>query len=490
MKLNRRLSFSCLTLFAVGIGACVSTPLVEISTQIPLDAPLEGQPTPLPTRGPHPPGELVDYISQTGDTLPVIAAHFNTSEEEIRTANPALPDAITTFPAGYPLKIPAYYLPLTGTPFHILPDSEVVNGPSAIDFNTRSEILRRPGYLDEMEAFSYKRQRKSWEVVDVIAQNYSIHPRLLLTLLEYQTQALSLPFPAGTERTYPLGYENPRYKGLFWQLVWAAERLSDGYYGWRTGRLGEFVLTDGIMVRPDPWQNAGTVAVQNVFAGLYGQAEFEEAVGPQGFYQKYLELWGSPFEYEINHIPGGLEQPELGLPFVPNHVWDFTGGPHPGWGQSLPWSALDFAPPSEEGGCVISDEWVAAPSDGLIVRSGEAALVLDLDGDSDERTGWTIFFFHMASNDLVGEGTKVAKGDLLGHPSCEGGRATGTHVHLARRYNGEWIPAGGSLPFILEGWVAASGGEEYEGTLSKGSKVVPASPDAKAENQILYQFPQ
>ena len=93
-------------------------------------------------------------------------------------------------------------------------------------------------------------------------------------------------------------------------------------------------------------------------------------------------------------------------------------------------------------------------------------------------------------SDLVEEGKIVKRGDLLGHPSCEGGRATGTHVHIGRRYNGEWIPAGGPLPFILDGWVTAYGDGEYEGTLMKGSKVVPASSDAAAENQILYKLPE
>jgi hypothetical protein len=37
------------------------------------------------------PGELVDYAAQTGDTLPALAAHFNTTIAEIRTANPQCP---------------------------------------------------------------------------------------------------------------------------------------------------------------------------------------------------------------------------------------------------------------------------------------------------------------------------------------------------------------------------------------------------------------
>jgi hypothetical protein len=343
--------------------------------------------------------------------------------------------------------------------------------------------------LSEIDSFAYRRQRDAWNVVDIIALNYSINPRLLLALMEYQTNALSVPFPPGNEMTYPMGVEDAGYRGLFWQLIWAAERLSDGYYGWRTGSLTSLELTDGLTMRVDPWQNAGTVAVQNYFAGLYGKEDFDHAVSPEGFYQSYVDLWGDPFSLEMTHIPGSLQQPELALPFEEGHVWDFTGGPHPAWGTSLPFGALDFAPPSEESGCVISFDWFTAPASGYIVRSDEATVVLDLDGDGDERTGWVIFFYHVATEGRIEAGIDVQQGDLLGHPSCEGGRATGTHVHLARKYNGEWIPAGGAIPFELGGWITAYGDDAYEGTLTKGSRVVPASSNASAENMLIYELP-
>jgi hypothetical protein len=39
----------------------------------------------------------------------------------------------------------------------------------------------------------------------------------------------------------------------------------------------------------------------------------------------------------------------------------------------------------------------------------------------------------------------------IGHPSCEGGCFHRTHVHLTRKYNGEWIAAGNALPYVLSG---------------------------------------
>ena len=427
-------------------------------------------------------------MAQQGDTLPAVAAHFNTTEDAIRKANPDLPQVVTTLPAGYPMQVPAYHVPLTSTPFHILPDSEAVNGPGAIGFDLKAEVESRPGFLKGLTDFAQRRQRPAWEVVDVVARNYSIHPKLLLTLLEHQTHALSQPEPQGNQATYPLGYENIRRRGLYRQLIWAAERFNNAYYGWRTGPV-ELELSDGRLSKPDPWQNAGTVGVQGVFAALEGQPAFEEAIRPDGFAQTWEELWGDPFAAEQVVIPPSLQQPQLGLPFPPNRVWDFTGGPHPSWGDSLPFGALDFAPPAAIVGCAPSGEAFTAPASGIVTTSDHAMVTLDLDGDSDERTGWVLFFYHVATEGRAPAARVVKQGDPLGYPSCEGGLATGTHIHLARRFNGEWMPAGGPIPFEMGGWTAADGAAPYQGTLTKGSRVVEACVCSTAENRIEYTLP-
>ena len=472
------------------LAACSSaSPKLPTSTPVATEE-LQPNVTPLPTRGPHPPGELVPYTVQSGDTLPGVAAHFNTSVDAILDANLDLAPGITTLNPGSSLIVPAYYLPLTGTPFQMLPDSEVIYGPSVQDFDFRLELLAHPGFTIDAADYAYRIDRPAWEVIEIISRNYSLNPRLLMALLEYGSSGLTDPFPDERAKTYPIGHVDERYQGMFRQLLWAAERLNDGYYGWRTGSLREFETVDGMLYRPDSWQNAGTVAVQLLLAGLHASDGFQHAIGPEGFIATYEELWGDPFELAIDHIPAQLEQPTLELPFVPDRIWDFTGGPHSSWGTSLPMGALDFAPPAEQTGCVPSSEFVTAPAPGLIIRSEEAIVELDLDGDGYGGTGWVLFFFHMGEENLIAEDTHVQIGDHLGHPSCEGGRATGTHFHMARRYNGEWLPAAGPVPFVLDGWVAEAGEEPYEGTLTKGSKVVPACTCSTYENRIIYELPE
>jgi murein DD-endopeptidase MepM/ murein hydrolase activator NlpD len=133
---------------------------------------------------------------------------------------------------------------------------------------------------------------------------------------------------------------------------------------------------------------------------------------------------------------------------------------------------------------VQSDAWTVAVADGLILRADNGAVVQDLDNDGIEQTGWTVLYMHIESRGRVRPGTLLKAGDRIGHPSCEGGVSTGTHVHLARRYNGEWIPADQSVPFVLDGWVSQGLGREYDGILVKNDRTVEAWEGRESANEI------
>jgi LasA protease len=475
------------------LSACAAEPAAPVPSlgptpaQTPAD--LLSSATSLPSRSLKEPGQIMDYLIQSGDTLEAVAVHFHTTIEDIRKNNSDLPKKTTTLVPGQVLRVPVYLPPFTGTPFQILPDSEAVAGPSSSKFQGRKFVAAMPGYLKTYTEFVFGASLDGWGVVETVARDFSVNPRLLLALLEYRSQALSRSDQSDALKAYPLGSTDITDIGLGMQLSWAAEQLNNGYYGWRTGRLEELELADGRVSRPDPWQNAGTVAVQFLLAHWFGQEEFDRAVGPDGFIQTYRSLFGDPFAYAEELIPGGLEQPQMQLPFEPNRVWVFTGGPHSVWGHGLPWAALDFAPPSQKHGCQDSPEWVTGVAPGLIVRSGPATVVLDLDFDGDEHTGWILFYYHIAENGRVAVGTRLQAGDRIGHPSCEGGEATGTNVHIGRRYNGEWISAGGPLAFNLSNWIAGYGDEAYQGTLSYYLETVLHACDCVSPNNRIMLYP-
>ncbi len=452
----------------------IITPIVP--TAIP--APTSGRPE-------YAPGELVDYTAQSGDTLPALAKRFNTTIKEIMQANPIIPSDATTMPQGLPMKIPIYYLPLWGTEYQSIPDNAFVNGPSQIGFSTSAFVASTDGWLKNYHVYAGDSMRTGAEMVDYVATNYSISPRLLLALLEYQTGALTRPDEPG--RKYVLGLRRTFYEGAYLQLVLAANTLNNGYYSWRNGDLTELELLDKTITRPDPWQNAASVAVQYYFSRFYSGDKFLGAIGPEGFARTYKNLFGDPWVDPVVTLPGSLQQPALRFPFQPGQSWTYTGGPHTGWGSGEPFSAIDFAPASDTQGCVTvaADQYATAMADGLVVRSDIDGTIIDLDKDGDERTGWVLYYLHLATNGRVQVGREVKAGESIGYPSCEGGHVTGTHVHIARKYNGEWILADGPLGFNLEGWVAHNGAQAYNGTLIRGGLTVIACTCSDITSQIF-----
>lgn len=448
--------------------------------------PLAPTPIPAPTSGrpEYKPGELVDYVAQNGDTLPALASRFNTTVEEIMTANPVIPGDATTMPPGFPMKIPIYYLPLWGTAYQSIPDHAFVNGPAQVGVSTSALLASTNGWLKNYRVYAVDKWRIGHELVNYVAANYSISPRLLMAVLEYQTGALSIPKLPVTK--YILGFKRRYYESPYLQLVIAANTLNNGYYRWRAGDLTEFELPDGSLYRPDPWQNAGSVALQYYYSRLYSGEKFHASIGPDGLARVYREFFGDHWLDSVITLPGSLRQPELSFPFPAGHTWTYTGGPHTGWGTGEPFAAIDFAPPTEFSGCfaVEEDEYSIAMADGYIVRSDADGVLIDLDQDGDERTGWVLYYLHLATSGRVQAGVEVKAGDMVGYPSCEGGHVTGTHVHVARKYNGEWILADGPLAFNLEGWIAHNGKKAYQGTLTRGAETVTASETSDAYSVI------
>lgn len=460
------------------------------STATPAPEIIQEMPTPLPTRPAYQPGEQVDYTAQTGDTLDALAARFNTTVAEIRTANPIIPDTATTMPPGMPMKIPIYYRPLWGSPYQILPDSLFINGPAQVSFDPVAFVDQQPGWLKNHTEYINGQNRRGGEIIIYVSTNYSVSPRLLLALAEYQTGALSNPQAPDPEESYLLGKYDFRKEGFYRQIAWASDVLNTAYYQWRAGKMLTFEHLDGRLERPDPWQNAATVALQYYFSLTMDGDIYQFATSGAGLAQTYANLFGDPWANVQPHIPGSLEQPPLRLPFEPNLWWAFTGGPHNAWGDEAgTLAAIDFAPPAVVGGCKPSDQWATAMADGVIARTGTAIVVLDLDGDGDERTGWNIFYLHLETASLIPKGTAVKAGDRLGKPSCEGGRSTGTHVHIARKYNGEWMLAEGVMAYNLEGWVSRNGVEPYLGTLTRNGLTISACVCSDQGSQLQTNSP-
>jgi len=430
-------------------------------------------PTPdLPHQLP-PPRDVVDqYTVQAGDTLGSIAQGYGIPLDALMQANGLNEASILSI--GTILNIPPVEVnTIPGSALKIIPDSELIYGPASIQFDLDAYLKSQGGYLSNYVQDVDGEYLSGAEIVMRVAKNYSVNPRLLVALIEYRSKWVTNSVPENVD--YPLGYYDDYYAGLYRQIAWAADNLNRGYYYWRVNAISTLPLSDGTYVPLDSTINAGTAGVQYFLSKFNSRAIWDFDVSEDGFFRTYNRLFGYPFDYGIaSLLPFNLSQPPMQLPFQESVTWSFTGGPHGGWDSGSAWAALDFAPPGEAAGCVVSDAWVVAVTDGLIVRAENGAVVQDLDNDGYEQTGWTVLYMHIESRDRVQANTYVYAGDVIGHPSCEGGFSNGTHLHLARRYNGEWIPADGNLPFNLDGWVSSGNGVEYDGYLTRGTTIVEA----------------
>lgn len=471
--------------YDISVTPQTSTPHVYAGrTATPLPTrPIVGTPTPDATRPSSLNGKPQGYVVRPGDTLGQIAERYGVKTADIMAANALTNDALTV---GQELVIPPSSLPAAPA-YKIIPGSELVYGPTTIGFDVRAAVENFGGYLARyVETDRDGVTRTGPEIVQGVAERYSVNPRLLLALLEHQSGWVTIKFPAESTLIYPLGHFEPGREGLTRQLSWAANQLNAGYYGWREDRLGVLELSDGSAMAIAPGVNAGTVAVQYFFARYFTGADWLKQVSPGGFELTYAVLFGSPFAFGFDPLrPPFLAQPAVVWPFDRSAIWYFTGGPHGGWDSGSAWAALDFGPPEGTNGCDDSGDWVLAAADGVIVRAAEGAVLQDLDGDGAEQTGWVLFYMHIATRDRAAPGAVLRKGDRIGHPSCEGGFSNGTHLHFARKYNGEWIAADGGIPFNIEGWTMISAGREYDGWLRRDEEQLEACDCRSDLNAIV-----
>jgi LasA protease len=440
---------------------------------------------PTPTRA-VPDTTAVYYTVTAGDTLSRIAMLYGTTIESLMQLN-NLSNA-NQLQAGQQLQV-SYDAQYIGPSELLVPDSELILGPGYADFDLNAFVSSHNGYLNAYVEPVMGVTMRGSEIIDLVTKQYSVGPRALLTMLELEGGWVTNPNPAGYQLTYPMGYIGPEYwQGLYHQLILAADALNTGFYGWWYDDVWLVQTADGVYIRYSEQLNAGTAGIQYALAkSSSNYAEWIELL-PR-YTEIYDQLFGSAFDFAVEPlIPKEAENIQLELPWSKGETWYLSGGPHPGWGTLGALSALDFVTGERNIGCQMSQNWVTAAVDGTVVMSYDGMVLQDVDGDNFVGSGWVIQYMHISSLDRVEQGAHLLNGDVIGHPSCEGGVSYASHLHFARRYNGLWIAVDDQRwPINLSGWAANPGSQAYEGSLIKGDQVRTACECWEDVNAILHE---
>lgn len=73
-----------------------------------------------------------------------------------------------------------------------------------------------------------------------------------------------------------------------------------------------------------------------------------------------------------------------------------------------------------QGNCYTSPNFTTSMAAGIVVRSGDGVVVVDLDMDGDERTGWTLVYLHIADATASQLGRLCRRAARLGAPPARG----------------------------------------------------------------------
>ncbi len=357
-------------------------------------------------------------------------------------------------PSGAPEAAPAAG-PFARSAGQVLQPAELVRGPADRDFDVAAFLASRGA--------TGGRNADLAAAITRVSVQHAVSPRLLVAIVELETGAVDA---AGSG--VPAAVSTDRLAGM---AAW----LADGYYGALYRGETDVQFADGRRAPGPAGGGPAHLAMARYLARGTTSGELDARLA--AFAATYEGLFG-PRPVAPQPVPAGAVQPPLLLPWAEGEQWYFTGGPHGAWGIATAWGAVDFAPPSLVG-CRAAPEWVVASAPGVVVWSDDGLVLVDLDGDGYDGTGWVIAYLHMATAERVAVGTVLEAGDRVGHPSCEGGVADGAHVHFARRLNGEWLPAdGGPVPLDLSGWTFTSYGSEYDGSMAhpdRGTRVAVTS---------------
>ncbi len=210
--------------------------------------------------------ESIHYFVQANDTLGIIAEKYEVDWEDLARFNQLSdPNALEI---GQLLRIPTGQASEFGPDTKLIPDSELPFGPAALYLDIEAFAKAQGGYLSIHRDTADGKTMSGTDMIAKIARDYSVNPKILLTLLELESGWVRTINPRTSTLEFPLGHQNSRRIGLYAQLAWAADKLNEGYYQWKSSENIAWYTQDGAFIAASPSINAGTAAIQGLLAEL------------------------------------------------------------------------------------------------------------------------------------------------------------------------------------------------------------------------------
>ncbi len=298
------------------------------------------------------------------------------------------------------------------------------------------------------------------EVISHWAGYSSISPRVLLTLIDLQSQLISQPDPAQLQQPL-VGLSSA--DGFSAQLQDVADQLATRLYQ-REAAVSEFATAPAAALSylfdAEPNKNAE-------------RAQFAHNKLAQ-FSQRYQQLFAESYLPAPDRSMQDTQMPDssvqdidtlagpangfLQFPFPLGQSWH-VGGAHTNTGSgNYPMSSLDMSI-GGGWGSNQSNTWVAASAAGSFKRHSSCFAEVVHSG------GWSTTYYHLM-NIQYNTGANVAKNTKIANPAntqpqalCNGGSSTGPHQHWSLKQNGSWVHLN---TVYLSGWQITATGSSYD----------------------------
>lgn len=333
--------------------------------------------------------------------------------------------------------------------------------------------------------------------VESTALYYSINPRVLLALLDVRH---------GIVTALPPGTAPQQIRAWIEETGLAAyTAFYDHLYTWgdmapahaeKSGSMPKIRFADGVEVQIETPVSSASYAVANaVAAAQESTALIAPSIegGSGGFVETFDLLFPEVDRLDASNdiLPASVPPADLfQFPFPLGGKWRF-GGPH-NWagGGGYPFSSIDF-----NTGWGSSTPFpyhysvAAAQGTGRVFAPNPAYSDLPCWVKVDHSGSWTTYYYHLQNVRPPGGIGSVMPNQPLGTIAteiCNGGFATGAHVHFTLLYNGAFVSLEGVK---LSGWTVHVGpsDEPYtSGSLERDGVVL--TPYSLVENDYLEYY--